>query len=319
MGKAKPFLFLGLVVLGLILVSQSFRVQAQASSGLVVRIDPQQIGSLGINDNFTVYVWLDNAVGVEGAQMQFVYDPTVLNVTQVLEGPFLPSAGPTALAQAYAVENLGSTPPTGEVFYSSAITSGATASGNGILLNVTFRVVSGGASDIRLLAYKAGTGGEGTYFVNLNFEETIPTLENGYYGTPVSLSARPEVINLGQNTTLSGRVTGSAAVNVSSVKFEYLEGGGNWTDFVSLPVDSSGSFSIQWPGAQEGDFAFRVSFVMEGKTGYSSAATVTVVNIVSHEGYVYAGLIALVVVIVTVVAVQYIRIRRRPEDLPSMS
>ena len=319
MSKTKPFLLAMFLVLGLIFL-QSFHVQVRGEANVpIVRIDPQQTLGLDVNDNFTVYAAVDNAVEVEGAQVQLTYNPTVLNVTQVAEGPFLLSAGPTALAQAYAVEDISSTPPLGEVFYSSAITSGATASGSGILLNVTFRVIAEGASELHLLTYRTGTGTVGTFFINLNFEDIIPTLENGNYGTPISLSARPEIINLGQNATLSGRVTGVSAVNVPSVTLEYKEEDGNWTDFGSFPLNSSGSFSTQWTAAQEGDFEFRVSFVLEGKTGYSSAAFVTVVNIIPHVSYVYDALVVLIGVIVAIVVVEYIRRRRRPEDLPLMS
>lgn len=320
MDKPKSASLLMLLVLGLVFFSQSFRVQAQSEP--VVRIEPKQTLSLDVDSNFTVYVMVDNAVAVEAAQVQFKYDPTVLNVTQVAEGPFLPSFGQTILAQSYAEENLRSEPPTGEVFYASAITGAAAlqgASGSGVLLNVTFRVISEGASQLHLLTYTAGTSGLGTYFLDLEGVETLPNLEDGFYGTPVSLSAKPDVMNVGENTTLSGRVTGSAAGSVPSVNLEYMKAGGNWSLLQSLPTSGSGLFSYQWTGSEIGDFEFRVSFTLEGKTVHSLIAMVTVEDLTSHIGYVYDALLGLIAVIVAAVAIYYLRKRRRPADLPPLS
>ena len=160
-----------------------------------VKISPGSITVLQVDDNFTVYVTVDNVSAAGAAQVQLTYDPTVLNVTEVVEGPFLPSAGSTAVAQCYAREDLTSQPPRGEVYYSSAITGTAAlmgASGNGVLLNVTFRVVSEGSTVLHLLSYNEGTGGSGTYFVHINSDlsqaEVIPNLEDGFYGSAPAYS-----------------------------------------------------------------------------------------------------------------------------------
>jgi hypothetical protein len=160
-----------------------------------VTISPENIAVLQVGDNFTVFVTVDNAVTVGAAQVQLTYDPRVLNVTEVSEGPFLQSAGPTIVAQSYAEENLESQPPKGEVYYSSAIigTGALTgASGSGVLLNVTFRVVSVGSSVLHLLSYNEGTGGSGTYFIHLNSDlsqtEIVPNLWDGFYGSAPAYS-----------------------------------------------------------------------------------------------------------------------------------
>jgi len=160
-----------------------------------VTISPENIAVSQVGDNFTVYVTVDNVVTVEAAQVQLTYDPTVLNVTDVSEGPFLQSAGTTIVAQLYAEENLTSEPPKGEVYYSSAVTGTnalTSATGSGVLLNVTFSVVSAGSSALHLLSYNEGTGGAGTYFIHLNSDlsqaEVIPNLEDGFYGSAPAYS-----------------------------------------------------------------------------------------------------------------------------------
>jgi hypothetical protein len=328
MSKAKPALFLVLLVLGSIFL-QSFRVQAEASSPLV-HIEPQQTETLLVDDKFTVYVWVDNADGVEGAQVQFTYDPTVLNVTQVVEGSFLQMPGPnpgTIIGQLYAEEDLGSVPPTGKVFYSAAISYGSTkfltgASGSGTLLNVTFRVLSEGASQFHLVPYRQaflpghGIIEEGVFFQNLEFVNTYPSLKDGFYGTPVSLSVSPDVINVGESATLKGRVTGTAAGSVTSVNLEYVEEGGNWTVLAALPTDESGNFTYQFTGNKTGDYEFRIFFTLAGKYVQSLVAVVTVEDISSHFYYVYYILAALILIIGAAVVVHFIRMKRRPEEFP---
>jgi hypothetical protein len=320
MSKTKPAMFLTLLVLGLVfLPSISVQVQAQASKPLV-RIDPTQTEPLLVDDKFTVYVWVDNAVGVEGAQVQVTYDPTVLNVTQVVEGPFLPSFGGTAVAQAYAEENLAGVPPTGKVFYSSAIIGGAGAlngaSGNGILLNITFRVTSEGSSEVHLVPYffDYGRKQDGVFFQNINWEPVLTDLKDGYYGTPVTLSARPDVINVGENVTLSGHVSGSASASVASVDIAYVQSGGNWTLLASVPTNGSGFFTYQWTGNEIADYQFQVSFVLAGKNISSMITVVSVEDVSSHFEYIYYALTVLILIIAAAVIVYIVRKRRRPEE-----
>lgn len=323
MSKAKPALFLMLLVLGSVFL-QSLRVQAQASN--LVHIEPTQTETLLVGDTFTVYVWVDNAPSTEGAQVQFMYDPTVLNVTQVDEGPFLKSPGTgTALAQCYAEEKLDKVPPTGEVFYSSALTGAGAltgVSGTGVLLNVTFRVLSEGASELHLVPYRQGyyegkMKEDGVFLLNYpDFVNTYPDIKDAYYGTPVSISARPEVINVGESTTVSGDVSGNARASVTSVNLEYIKEGGNWTFLAAVPTNGSGFFTYQFTANETADYQFRVYFTLAGKNAQSLVAVVTVEDISSHFYYVYYILAALILIIAAIIIVYYIRKRRRPEEFP---
>jgi hypothetical protein len=256
------------------------------------------------------------------------YDPTVLNVTKVDEGPFLLSVGPTALAQHEAIENLETVPPTGQVYYSSSLQGAGAltgASGSGVLLNVTFRIVLEGASTLHLIpyqeAYVPGRGivEDGVFFLTLEFVNIIPDLKDASYGTPVSLLARPEVINIGENTTISGRVTGDAAASITSVNLEYVKEGGSWTFLSALPTNESGFFTYQFNANKTADYQFRIYFTIDGKQVQSLVAVVTVEDISSHFYYVYYVLLALILIIAAVVAVYYIRKRRKPEEIPEPS
>lgn len=333
-GKPRSTLFLILLLLGLLFFSQSLHVPVQGeANGPVVRIYPAQTENLDINSTFTTNVWVDNASAVEGAQVQITYDPTVLNVTQVVEGPFLPSVGQTIVAQQYAEENFQVDPPTGTVYYSSAIlptspTALKGASGSGVLLNVTFRVVSEGSAQLHLIPYTgAGVKGTpGTYFIRLkpdytNLNEIPAALEDGFYGSPISLSADPIVINVGESTTLSGSVSGSAVANGTRVDFEYRKESGIWSDLGTVLTNASGYFSRQWTGNETGLFEFQVAYTVAEKTTNGPVVVVSVEQGGVIAGVIIYAIVGLVVLIVIVAVAVIARIRRRgkgSEEPPSV-
>jgi len=325
MGKAKPALFLMLLLMVLAFVSQSFRVQAQTGTGqFVVRIDPKQTQPVEVGGTFTVQVAVDNAFDVEAAQAYFDYDPTIIEEVQMVEGPFLTSVGSTAVGQLRAAVNLDAQPPTGRILYSSALTTGATATGSGVLLEVTFTVLSQGGSPLQLVPYKAGSGGSGTYFLDINLVEHLPSaLVDGYYGSPISLKAAPDVITSGQTATLAGTLSGPAALNVSSLSLEYNREGGPWAALAEVATTGSGSFSYRWTGNEATDlaiFEFRASYTLEGLTYYSPLAVVTVATPPTPLiGYIYDALIVLVIAIAAVAVVLFVRKKRRPEELPTLT
>jgi hypothetical protein len=304
MSKKKSAPLLILLVMGLTLFSS---VHAQAQTGPVVRITPPQIETVSIGDNFTIYVWVDNAVGVEGAQVQLTYDLTVLNATQVVEGPFLQSAGSTIVSQQYS-KPISETE--GEVYYSSAITSGATASGSGALLNVTFTVLSEGSVHFHLIPFSpvVQEGYPGTYFLDIQFNEITPNLVDGFYGSPVSLTAYPTLINVGDSVTLSGKVSGSYVANITSVDLLYAPAGGSWVDLGPVATNSSGYFSTQWKSSEKGVFKFQVTFTFAGKASNSTILDVVVQPSLQGYGvfvlYACVGVLAFIVALAIVMRVR---------------
>jgi hypothetical protein len=320
MGKFKYALIVTLLISCLMWSPHVFPVQAQDTA--TIRLDPLQISNQTVNSTFTAYVKIDNAVNIEAVQVWFTYDPTVINVTNVAEGPFLPSVGPTAIGQLYAEEDMIAQPPTGIVYYSSAIMTGATASGSGILLNVTFRVLSQGGSNLHFLPYSppVSSSEQGCFLMDINYVESYPSLEDGFYGSPISLSADPAFIETGETTTLTGEVTGSLSGSIQSVVVEFNEEGGNWTTLATLTPNASGIFIYQWTGNPKGEltiFEFRLSYISGGQTQYSPLTVVTVVSTPpTLLGYIYAGIIAIIVVIVVFSVVSFVRGRRRSRQLP---
>lgn len=151
-----------------------------------IRMEPQNVGKLNVNDTFTVNVTVENCVDVYAVQVDLRYDPQVLNVTNILEGPFLPSAGSTFPLNNTA-QSLNTTPPTTRlIFVDTKVGSdpAADASGNGTLLTITFQVLSNGSTQLQFYPYVGIGTSVGTFFLKRDARTTIiPQLYNGSYGS----------------------------------------------------------------------------------------------------------------------------------------
>jgi hypothetical protein len=148
-----------------------------------IRIEPENVGKLNVNDTFTVNVTIENCVDVFAVQVDLRYNSQVLNVTNILEGPFLTSGGST-FAQNITAQPVNTTPPTTRLFFvDTKLGDEPAASGNGTLLTLTFQVLSDGSSQLQFFPYPVGTGTTiGTYFMKRDLTEIIPKLHNGSYG-----------------------------------------------------------------------------------------------------------------------------------------
>jgi hypothetical protein len=172
-----------------------------------------------------------------------------------------------------------------------------------------------------LLPYQRIPGYPGTFFLDVNFVEMVPSAQNlrdGFYGSPISLSAKPDLIGVGDITTLSGSLYGPSLGLVSSVNIEYSTTGSNWTTLAALPANTSGFFTYQWSGNESNEYLFRVYYTYQNETATSQTVVVTVQPMnVSHLDYVYYALVALVVIAAAAATISYIRKKRVPEDIPA--
>jgi hypothetical protein len=309
--RTKTALFLALLIAGLVFL-QSFHIKAQSQANTpVVRIDPVQTVNLNIGDNFTISVWVDDASNVMATQVQFTYDRTVLEAVDIEEGSFLTSHGTTIMAQ-HEADPVAGSETLGEVYFADAGTSYPylSVNGSGILCNVTFTVLSIGSQQFHLLPFVGGISAKGTVLEDYLADNFVPTLQDAFYGSPVSLTASPESFLVGDFTTLAGKISGTVARNITSVDLQYSSMGSNWTDLGQLPTNSSGGFSSSWTSKEVGFYQFRVSYLFAGTISYSVIVSVSVQP--ALHGYGIYVLYAFIGVIVLIVAVSIIgRIRGR--------
>jgi hypothetical protein len=266
-----------------------------------------------VDETFTVNVTVEDCVNVYAVQVYISYDPEVLEVVSILEGPFLPSFGSTLLLFNETKEDLEATPPYAEVrFIDSLLGDVPGANGGGLLFNITFKVISDGSSRLHFVEYVPQSGGDGTYFMDRNYNEIYPELSDAFYGTPIIFSASAAKVSVGDNVTLSGQVLGiNKALNVSIL---FRKAGGEWNSLANLTTDVSGNFSHVWTAGEAGKFEFKVLSVIEDVEVQSAVVALTVESPFNIMDYIY---LIVPVVVIVLVAVFY-AMRRRKKALPEM-
>jgi len=118
---------------------------AGASPETTIAIAPSEVKDLETGGSFTIDVTITEAPNIYGWQFNVTFDPGVLSVASVAEGPFLKSVNATAWptpgidnAKGYVLASSTLMPPYTQ--YPQGV------SGNGILANITFTVKSGGST-----------------------------------------------------------------------------------------------------------------------------------------------------------------------------
>ncbi|HVP26297.1 MAG TPA: cohesin domain-containing protein [Candidatus Bathyarchaeia archaeon] len=113
----------------------------------VIAIDPPAVNlsQPDIGNNFDITINISNVANLHAWKVRLTWNSSVLNFSQVLEGPFLQSGGdPTLfLASPHAIN--GSLKE-----ISDSILTNSSVAGSGVLATVTFKVLSEGQSDIHL-------------------------------------------------------------------------------------------------------------------------------------------------------------------------
>ncbi|MGD0979132.1 MAG: cohesin domain-containing protein [Candidatus Bathyarchaeia archaeon] len=180
-------LAIGLVII-IVAAATIVVVYTRMSSARVttVRIEPESVGQLSVDDTFTVNVTVENCADIYAVQCDVRYDPEVLNAINVSEGSFLRSAGLTTFLST-PNETLNTTSSLSARVFFVDTKSGLSlpdASGNGVLLTITFQVIAGGSSELQVFPYPGGDAAVGTYFMRRDKTEIIPELHDSSYAGP---------------------------------------------------------------------------------------------------------------------------------------
>jgi len=185
----RKYVIASVAILLIVLVSAVAAILAFTlrSSPTIIRVEPEDMGRLAVGDTFVVNVTVENCVNVVGVQVDLRYDPTVLNATSIVEGPFLPSFRSTMPLINWAANCTDTLPRSAGVFVGDSLVgygNGTDASGNGVLLTITFKVVGEGLTELQLFSRDTTkvNNVEGTYFLDRNKNNILPELHNGSYG-----------------------------------------------------------------------------------------------------------------------------------------
>ena len=155
----------------------------------VVKVSPRATRTVEVGSWFLVNVTATDIPPVYGLQVQLVYNPNVLNATDVLKGNFLNQTGMSTFEFWNQKYNFEATPPKAILTYAETLTipdPTKLVGGSGVLCIINFTVLSEGVTTFELVPY--GAGDVGTYFLKPSEDWTSETPDYDYI--------IPEVINL---------------------------------------------------------------------------------------------------------------------------
>lgn len=201
--KMRKFLAYSAIVVLLMMFMSTVRSSDAASASLSIEPSSQTVSAIGVT--FTVNVSIADVTNLYGYSLKLYYNSTLLNGTQVTEGPFLKSGGQTFFDVENFTDNYNSTD--GVVFVVCLSLTGINApgvNGAGVLISVQFKSLTLGNSvplqlaDISLSdpnskAISYGTPSDGTVTVVPEFTSLVAIV--------TLIAASLFVILIGKRTT----------------------------------------------------------------------------------------------------------------------
>lgn len=116
---------------------------AVAPTATKMSVDPGNFGMVNAGTYLVADIRVDDVYGLSGWEFKLEWDPFVLKIESIVEGPFLKSVGPTLFNYRFS--------PFGEsVRAGCALMVADTASGSGVLATVTLKAIGAGSTDIDL-------------------------------------------------------------------------------------------------------------------------------------------------------------------------
>jgi len=138
-GIAKQFYVMALSFIMTLSLSALFMGVSRASP-TEIYIDPAEVVELPCT-NFTISIAISAVNNLNAWNAKLRFDPAVLEVISVDEGPFLSSVGSTSFSSAIGANY---------VSLGCALLEPTSASGDGILATITFHIIARGRCDLHL-------------------------------------------------------------------------------------------------------------------------------------------------------------------------
>ncbi len=190
-----------------------FMATGLASPTTTVAVDPQEVKDLQPGESFTVNLAVSDVVisespvsnGLYGWSVNVTFNPAILNVANVTEGPFLQQAAET-VALPVRINNTVGFVFTGAIIKPPFGPQGAI--GSGVLATIAFTVVGHGATTLELKSLKLRTVVAGQ-----NWEMTDIAAVDGQFVNATSFPSFPIELIVG--------IAGAAVVGGALVVFFY--------------------------------------------------------------------------------------------------
>lgn len=171
----------GLVVIIVVAAVIVFALTQSGTASPTMRIEPVNVAKLPVNSTFSINVTVEKCTAIFAVQIDIRFNPQVLNATNILEGPFLKSTGSGTIIAVNETEPSTNDTSVARIFFAeSKLGTTADPSGDGVLLTVTFQVISDGSTQLQLFPVNADRT-QGTYLMDRQQLNIIPTLYSGSY------------------------------------------------------------------------------------------------------------------------------------------
>jgi hypothetical protein len=136
-------------LLGLIILLPLVAVYplGRAVPGTVVAVDPTE-NMVKVGETFSININITSVSGLVGFDFLLSYDESILNLTDIKEGPFLKSIGSTFLINLTTIGQVW----LADLLYRSQGWTGTSANGSGVLATATFKAIAVGESSLNLFS-----------------------------------------------------------------------------------------------------------------------------------------------------------------------
>jgi hypothetical protein len=119
----------------------------RAMPGTVVAVDPRET-AVEVGQTFSVNVNVTDVSGLVGFEFLLAYDKSILQLTDIKEGPFLKSAGSTFLINLTTSGQVW----LADCLYPPQVWTGISANGSGVLATLTFKAIAVGQTSLDIFS-----------------------------------------------------------------------------------------------------------------------------------------------------------------------
>lgn len=271
----------------------AFLSKASATNGTTLYIDPPTTQGISVGGTFTVNVTVSNVPDLYSWQAKVLFNATVLACTNVA----YPSTGFIFSGRSYFPLDPIIDNTTGYVLHGSTLLGAGTASGSGVLTQITFKVLAIGTSDLSLSKTIATAD---TLLQDSTGAILSPTVQDGFFTnlptppperhdvaiTALTLSA-PSVKqgeNVSINTVVLNNGTGVESFNVTIF---YDSNPIHTFEIHSMSAGNTEPLSYLWntTGVPLGPHTIKAeATVVSGETAVTNNVMTTQITVLSVKG-----------------------------------
>lgn len=312
----KRHLRLTLLTVLVLLISHVMLIAPEAASGdpaTIVAIDPR-ITVEAPDESFNVTVTVTDVAELFTWEFNMTYNPAILNVTKVIEGPFLKQAGDTWPLDP-SVNN-----EDGWVAYGGSLLPfpETGASGTGILAYVTFKVKIEGKTELRLVETKLRSWNAGAG----ELVQIQHTSSDGFFQYPllrdisvINVECSSSSVYVGESALIDVTVKNKGNATESfSVKLTYDSTDIDTKDVTDLDPDASTTVQFSWDTSNlaVGNYTLTATAVpVSGEINTGDNINSQLVVQVKPPAFPIEIALAAIVVVVAALVVGVYLIRRR--------